>query len=56
MISHSKIIVRYAETDKMAIVHHSNYPIWFEVARTDYIKIWEFTTESLKTEVSCCRL
>lgn len=38
MISQSKITVRYAETDKMGIVHHSNYPVWFEIARTDFIK------------------
>lgn len=30
--------VRYAETDKMGIVHHSNYPIWFEVGRTEATK------------------
>jgi len=30
--------VRYAETDAMGIVHHSNYPIWFEAGRTDFIK------------------
>lgn len=38
LISQSKITVRYAETDKMAIVHHSNYPVWFEIARTNHIK------------------
>lgn len=38
MISKSKIIVRYAETDQMGIAHHSVYPIWYEVARTDFIK------------------
>jgi len=27
--------VRYAETDAMGIVHHSNYLVWFELARTD---------------------
>ena len=26
--------VRYAETDQMAVVHHANYVVWFEVART----------------------
>ena len=36
--SETEIIVRYAETDQMGIVHHSNYPIWFEAARTDFIK------------------
>lgn len=38
MISESKLIVRYAETDKMGIVHHSVYPIWYEVGRTDFTK------------------
>jgi acyl-CoA thioester hydrolase len=29
---------RYAETDQMGIVHHSNYTIWFEAGRTDFLK------------------
>ena len=29
------IEVRYAETDAMGIVHHANYLVWFELARTD---------------------
>ena len=29
----TKIRVRYAETDRMDVVYHSNYLIWFEVAR-----------------------
>ena len=37
-ISKTKITVRYAETDQMGIVHHSNYLIWFEAGRTDFIK------------------
>lgn len=28
--------VRYAETDQMGIVHHANYLIWFELARTRF--------------------
>ena len=38
MISRTKLIVRYQETDQMGIVHHSVYPIWFECGRTDFIK------------------
>lgn len=38
MVSKSKIVARYAETDQMGVVHHSVYPIWYEVARTDFIK------------------
>ena len=29
-----RLKARYAETDQMGVVHHSVYPIWFEVART----------------------
>ena len=39
MNSKSEVTVRYAETDKMGIVHHSVYPIWYELARTDFVKI-----------------
>ena len=34
----TEITVRYAETDCMGIVHHAVYPVWYEVARTEYIK------------------
>ena len=29
---------RYAETDAMGIVYHSNYIIWFEVGRGEYLR------------------
>ncbi|MDY7093390.1 MAG: thioesterase family protein [Acidobacteriota bacterium] len=32
------IEVRYAETDQMGVVHHANYIIWFEQARTELCK------------------
>ena len=38
MVARSHIVVRYAETDQMGIAHHSNYSIWYEVARTELIK------------------
>lgn len=28
------IEVRYADTDQMGVVHHANYVVWFELART----------------------
>jgi acyl-CoA thioester hydrolase len=31
------LTVRYAETDRMGIVHHSNYAVWFEAGRTELI-------------------
>ena len=30
--------VQYYETDKMGIVHHSNYIRWFEEARIDWMR------------------
>lgn len=38
VVSETYITVRYAETDQMGVVHHSNYPVWFEAGRTDFIK------------------
>lgn len=34
----TEISVRYAETDQMGVVHHATYPIWYEIARTEYIR------------------
>lgn len=36
--SEIKLIARYAETDRMGIVHHSHYAVWFEAGRTDFLK------------------
>jgi len=35
--STTELKVRYAETDQMGIVHHSNYYVYFEAAREDFI-------------------
>ncbi len=32
------IRVRYAETDAMGIVHHSAYIVWFEEARSEFMR------------------
>ncbi|CAN5304118.1 thioesterase family protein [soil metagenome] len=34
----SQIRVRYAETDRMGLLHHANYLIYFEQARTDLLR------------------
>lgn len=34
--SQTLIPIRYAETDRMGVVHHSHYPVFFEAARTDF--------------------
>ena len=32
------IAARYAETDKGGVVHHSIYPVWFEMGRTELLR------------------
>jgi acyl-CoA thioester hydrolase len=34
----TRLRVRYAETDQMAVVYHSNYIIWFEVGRVEMLR------------------
>lgn len=36
-VNKTKVTVRYVETDKMGIVHHSNYYAWFEIGRGEFI-------------------
>jgi len=37
MITRTSFKVKYFEIDKMGIVHHANYPKWFEIGRRDYL-------------------
>ena len=41
--SETKIRVRYAETDQMGVVYHSNYFLYFESARAESIRHMGFT-------------
>jgi len=36
----TEVRVRYAETDQMGVVYHTNYLIWCEIARTDLIRMF----------------
>ena len=33
-----EIRVRYCECDPMGVVHHTVYPIWFEMGRTELLR------------------
>lgn len=37
-----EVEVRYAETDQMGVVHHANYVVWFELARTALCSVTGF--------------
>jgi len=38
MTHKTKITVRYAETDRMGVVYYANHLVWFEIARTEFLK------------------
>lgn len=38
IVATTKLRVRYQETDRMGIVYHSNYFVWFEIGRTELFK------------------
>lgn len=33
-----EIRVRYAETDRMGLLHHANYLVYFEMGRTEFLR------------------
>jgi acyl-CoA thioester hydrolase len=33
-----RLRVRYADTDQMGVVYYANYLVWFEVARTEWLR------------------
>lgn len=46
----TEVRVRYAETDQMGIVHHSNYLVWFETGRSDLCRARGFSYKEMETE------
>ena len=34
----AQLRVRYAETDQMGVVYHSNYLVWMEIGRVEYFR------------------
>jgi len=45
--------VRYAETDQMGVVYHSNYLIWFEVGRVELMRALGFDYKRMEIEDDC---
>ena len=42
------IRVRYAETDRMGLLHHANYLVYFEQARTELLRDQGYTYKDLE--------
>ena len=51
--SESRLRVRYAETDQMGVVYHSNHFIWFEVGRVDLLRQLGFSYREMEHECKC---
>jgi acyl-CoA thioester hydrolase len=46
----TKLRVRYAETDQMGVVYHSNHFIWFEVGRVELLRQLGFSYRDLENK------
>ena len=44
------IRVRYAETDRMGLLHHANYLVYFEQGRTELLRALGFTYRDLEDQ------
>jgi acyl-CoA thioester hydrolase len=53
VINETRLRVRYAETDQMGIVYHSNHFIWFEVGRVELLRQLGFTYKEMEREDGC---
>ena len=42
------IRVRYAETDRMGVVYHANYLVWFEIGRTEFCRSRGFAYKDME--------
>ena len=46
----STVRVRYAETDQMGVAYYANYFVWFEVARTDWLRAAGLTYREMEAD------
>jgi len=49
-INETKLRVRYAETDQMGVVYHSNHLIWFEVGRVELMRQMGFSYRDMERD------
>jgi acyl-CoA thioester hydrolase len=49
-VNETRLRVRYAETDQMGVVYHSNHFIWFEVGRVELLRQMGFSYRDMETD------
>jgi len=47
-INENSFRVRYAETDRMGIVYHANYYVWFDMGRTELLRTLGYNYSELE--------
>jgi acyl-CoA thioester hydrolase len=47
-LNETRLRVRYAETDQMGVVYHSNHFVWFEVGRVELMRQMGFSYRDLE--------
>lgn len=55
-VDETSVRVRYAETDAMGIVHHSQYIIWFEVGRSSFMRSTGLSYARIEEDGFCFRI
>lgn len=46
----TRLRVRYADTDRMGVVYYANYLVWFEVARTEWLRATGWSYREMEHE------
>ena len=49
-VNETRLRVRYAETDQMGMVYHSNHFIWFEVGRVELLRQMGFSYRDMESQ------
>ena len=52
-VNETRLRVRYAETDQMGVVYHSNHFIWFEVGRVELLRQMGFSYRDMESKDNC---
>jgi acyl-CoA thioester hydrolase len=52
-VGEARVRVRYAETDQMGVVYHSNYLVWFEIGRVELIRSMGLDYKRMEAEEGC---
>jgi len=47
-VNETRLRVRYAETDQMGVVYHSNHFVWFEVGRVELLRQLGFSYREME--------